>query len=271
MWPMSSTHLTHALAIECSTDRLSLALAVGPLPLPGAATWDGVTCLRFEGEGSAKASTSLVPEALRLLAEAGLRVQDLGVIAYGQGPGAFTGLRTACAATQGLALGGGDRPVLGVDTLMNVAQAARMAGASGRTVTALMDARMNEIYAASYLFDGGLVPASVPEVLAAPALLAPDQVVAHAMRWATHATERQAQIAGNALGIYGDAITGWPQPPRVENIGPNALAMLYLIPALWAAGRATVADEAMPVYVRERVALTTAERAAQKASAEPTD
>lgn len=258
----SDRPLRHALAIDCSTDRLSLALAVGALPSPGATCWGEPALLSFEGEGSAKASTNLLPEVLALLAQAGLRVQDLGVIAYGRGPGAFTGLRTACSATQGLAFGAGDVPVVGVDSLMAVAQQARLDGTRATTITALLDARMDEIYAATYHFDGALLPAQVPLAVANPSLISPDHVGAYVSEHQP-GVDRPA-LSGNTQGVYGPR---WTQAPWVANhvaALPTAVAMLHLLPALWAAGQATDAAMAMPVYVRDQVALTTAERAALK-------
>ncbi len=259
---MSASPLVHALAIDCSTDRLSLALAVGQLPLPGAGSWGDCACLTYEGEGSAKASTSLVPEAMRLLDQAGLKPTDLSVIVYGRGPGAFTGLRTACAAVQGMAFGANDRPVLGVDTLMAVAQEARLCGAPAGSISALMDARMNEIYAGTYRFDSALFPASVPEVCSAAALVRPEQAAAAVGAWQTDAPA----LAGNAMAVYADALSDLLASATVWPVAPTARAMLHLLPALWATGAATPADEALPVYVRDQVALTTAERDALRAS-----
>lgn len=255
---MNASPLVHALAIDCSTDRLSLALAVGRLPLPGADNWGDCACLTFEGEGSAKASTSLLPEALGLLHQAGLKPTDLSVIAYGRGPGAFTGLRTACAAVQGMAFGAHDRPVIGVDTLMAVAQEARLSGAPSGCISVLMDARMNEIYAGTYRFEDPLFPAAVPQVCSAAALIRPDQASASVRAWQAD----RPVLAGNAMAVYADALSGLTASARVWSVAPTARAMLHLLPSLWAAGAATPPDEAIPVYVRDQVAMTTAEREA---------
>ena len=262
---MNVSPLVHALAIDCSTDRLSLALAVGPLPLPGADAWGDCQCLVFEGEGSAKASTSLVPEALRLIQQAGLEPSDLSTIVYGRGPGAFTGLRTACAAAQGLAFGAKDRPVIGVDTLMAVAQEARLQGAPAGPITVLMDARMNEIYTGTYRLSNALFPEAVPHVCSAPSLVAPAHVSAAVRAWHTDAP----QVAGNAMAVYPEALNGLDTQASIWSVAPTARAMLHVLPALWAAGAATPPDEAIPVYVRDQVALTTAEREALRAGANP--
>src|SRR3954447_10229288 len=139
------------IAFDTSTERMSVALQSG----------DRV--LARDGSGGAQASTTLLPAILGLLDEAGLAVADLDTIAFGRGPGAFTGLRTACSVAQGLALGAG-KPVLPVPTLLAIAQDAiaqdanaedaRTAGDGATAVWALLDARMNEIYAARYAYDG---------------------------------------------------------------------------------------------------------------------
>ncbi|MBP9064106.1 MAG: tRNA (adenosine(37)-N6)-threonylcarbamoyltransferase complex dimerization subunit type 1 TsaB [Aquabacterium sp.] len=124
------------LALDTATDRVHAALAVGeavrPLDLPG----------------GAQASTQLLPALQGLLRDAGLVWTDLDAIAFGSGPGAFTGLRTACSVTQGLALGA-DCPVIVLDTLMAVAEDARQQAPQGcpcgDTVGGLPAARMDEL------------------------------------------------------------------------------------------------------------------------------
>ena len=96
--------MTTLLAFDTSTDLMSLALH----------TPAGVFVR--ESAGGALASARLVPDVMALLAEAGVSLAGVDAIAFGAGPGAFTGLRTACAVVQGLAFGA-DRPVLPVDTL----------------------------------------------------------------------------------------------------------------------------------------------------------
>ena len=127
------------LALDSSTDTMAVALVTsGPTRV-------------FEAAGGAQASARLLPEVKSLLADAGVAMADLDAIAFGQGPGAFTGLRTACAVAQGLAYGLG-KPVLAIDSLMLVAEDARTQGA-GDEVWVAMDARIGEIYAARYRHD----------------------------------------------------------------------------------------------------------------------
>ena len=124
------------LAFDTSTDVMSVAVT------------DGTRVWQHTGPGGAKASTTLIPAILALLADAGLSLGDLQAIAFGRGPGSFTGLRTACAVAQGLAFGangGAGIPVLPIDTLMAVAQEARQHNEPAH-ITALLDARMDEMY-----------------------------------------------------------------------------------------------------------------------------
>jgi tRNA threonylcarbamoyladenosine biosynthesis protein TsaB len=222
------------LAFDTSTDTMTVAVRAG----------DAV--LERREAGGPRASAALIPQAMALLAEAGLSLARLDAIVFGRGPGSFTGLRTACAVAQGLALGA-DRPVLPVETLMAVAETAR-ASAGAHDVFALLDARMDEVYAARYLHDGGGWRRE-GEV----ALLAPDAVQC----------PPGAVLAGNAFGSYGERL---PRSQRIEAL-PEAAALLRLAPALLARGEAVPADQALPLYVRDRVAQTTAEREAARAAA----
>ena len=219
------------LALDSSTDTMAVALVT-----------PGQTRV-FEAAGGAQASARLLPEVKALLAEAGVAMGELDAVAFGQGPGAFTGLRTACAVAQGLAFGIG-RPVLAVDSLMLVAEDARAQGA-GDDLWVAMDARIGEIYAAHYRHDG-----TTWQVLDAPALYAPAALAAH---WG-----EPVAVAGTALTEYAEALgpvrDAWPRTrSRAEALGALALAA-------WERGETRDAAEALPVYVRDKVALTTAER-----------
>ncbi|RZL32847.1 MAG: tRNA (adenosine(37)-N6)-threonylcarbamoyltransferase complex dimerization subunit type 1 TsaB, partial [Rubrivivax sp.] len=176
------------LALDSATDMMALALVT-----PGGTKLS-------EPAGGAQASARMLPEVKALLASAGIGMSALDAIAFGQGPGAFTGLRTACAVAQGLAFGL-DKPVLAIDSLMLVAEDARSAGA-GDDIWVAMDARIGEIYAAHYHWVDGAWA-----VVAAPALYAPDALVA---RWGT-----PAAVAGTALVEYAAALgplpRSWPK------------------------------------------------------------
>ncbi|MFC5496765.1 tRNA (adenosine(37)-N6)-threonylcarbamoyltransferase complex dimerization subunit type 1 TsaB [Caenimonas terrae] len=224
------------LAFDTSTETMSVGVA------------DGTRSWRHVGKGGPLASSALIPAIQALLAQAGFGLRELDAIAFGHGPGSFTGLRTACAVAQGLAFGAGV-PVLGIDTLMAVADEAReQAGCT--SVVAVLDARMDEVYAGAYQFDAGgwtrrgAFSLDRPEALA----LAPG--------WT---------LAGNAFAAYGDRL---PAGPRIACL-PDAQALLRLAPGLLAAGCAVPADQALPLYIRDKVAQTTDERSAIKAAARP--
>ena len=179
----------------------------------------------------------------------------LDAIVFGRGPGSFTGLRTACAVAQGLAYGA-SVPVLPVDTLLAVAQNARTRHGANR-VLALLDARMNEIYHAAYAWQpDGWHPQGEMSVTAPEALhLAAQQPVptAEPAPWL---------LAGNVFATYGDRLpTAMADLRRVE-AWPTANALLDLAPTLLADGQALDAAQALPLYIRDKVAQTTVERLA---------
>jgi tRNA threonylcarbamoyladenosine biosynthesis protein TsaB len=226
------------LAFDTSTDTLSVALARAD-----GRTWE------HTGAGGAKSSATLIPAIQSLLGEAGLSLADLRAIVFGRGPGSFTGLRTACSVAQGLAFGSGV-PVLPVDTLLAVAEEAwRLAGVT--QVVAVLDARMDEVYSAAYQRSGDAWHCAQPAALHRPEAL---QVPAG---WT---------LAGNAMAAYSGRL---PAAASVVDALPTARALLSLAPALLSAGHATSADGALPLYIRDKVAQTTQERAAAKAAAPP--
>lgn len=224
------------LAFDTSTEHLSIAVV------------HGGRCWEHTGAGGAQASATLLPAIRALLADAGLALRALDAIAFGRGPGSFTGLRTACAVAQGLAWGAG-RPVLPVDTLLAVAEDARERHGCTRVVAAL-DARMDEVYAAAYTWnagrwqaDDGYAGVRAPEAVQVPP------------GWT---------LAGNAHAAYAGRLA--PDAPWVAAL-PTAAALARLAPALLAAGAAVRAEDALPLYVRDKVAQTTAERLALRAAA----
>ena len=223
------------LAFDTSTDTLSIAVG------------DGARVWQHSGAGGAQASATLIPAIQALLEQAGLRLEQLDAIVFGSGPGSFTGLRTACSVAQGLAFGA-NKPVLPMDTLMAVAEEAREQHGVLQ-VQALLDARMDEIYTGFYVFDqGGWAQRGDFQLVRPENLLQQDG-------WA---------LAGNALAVYADRIPA-SDGLRVAAL-PTAAAMLRLAPALLAAGLALPADQALPRYIRDKVAKTTDERMAEKAA-----
>lgn len=248
------------LAFDTSTDRLSVGVA------------DGDRVWLHEGPGGAQASTTLIPLVLHLLAEAGLRLDQLDAIVFGRGPGSFTGLRTACSVAQGLALGAGV-PVLPVDTLLAVAEEARAglpsaAQESGGQLTALLDARMDEMYVQHFSLQTGVLTALGPAKL-----LKPEALSACVADLANAAADLPAPanhwLAGNVFEPYAGRLPTWPESQTVHAL-PTAAALLRMAPALWDAGAAVPAAQALPLYVRNKVAQTTAERMQAKLAAQAT-
>ncbi len=232
------------LALDTSTDTMSIAVQFG----------DAVYA--HTSAGGAQASATLIPAIEALLKQAGLHYAQLDAIAFGRGPGSFTGLRTACSVVQGLALGANVR-VLPVDTLLILAQEARILaekeGCDSTRILAALDARMGEVYAHYYDFN------SAPRSIYAGELLKKPQNLLE------NITQMPTVLAGNirpALDAHlsADALA----LPYLACL-PTARALLQLAPRLIAAGGLRDAQDALPLYIRDKVALTTAERQAHNA------
>ncbi len=241
------------LAFDSSTEWLSVALDLG----------DG-RVLQREEPGGARASQRLLPLVGEVLAEAALGLADVGLIGFGAGPGAFTGLRAACAAAQGLARGIGC-PVVAVPTLLAVAAAAQPRPGALR-VLAVDDARMGEIYWA--------LAAAEPDAPSNWRLLQPSRVQSPrdaAACWLREfgAAPRELLLAGNAWAEHASALRealgeGWHDALQAaRTVAPQAAAVALLARAAHARGESVQAAQARPLYVRDKVALTSAERAAR--------
>lgn len=262
---MSRTHTRthHWLALETSTDTLSLAV------MRGDQAWVHTSA------GGAQASAQTLPQIQTLMAHAGLRFAELDAVVFGRGPGAFTGLRTACSVAQGLAFGA-DVPVLPVDTLLAVAEEARHAALHAALelctadavstptptrVLAMLDARMDQVYVAAYEHTQG-----VWQCVQEAAVQNPE-----ALSWPTHWHAGEPFIAaGNAWGTYAGR---WPAAFTATQVQalPTASALLRLAPLAWAQGLAVPAEQALPLYIRDKVAQTTQERLQAKQQALATD
>ena len=220
------------LALDTSSEFLSLALQIGDK-----------TYVHYQYAGQA-ASQLVLPQIQALMDSANIKLTDLDGIAFGAGPGAFTGVRVACGVAQGLGFGA-NLPVVGVNTLLALAQA------SGEDkVIACLDARMGEIYHAAFVRENGewieLSKTIVCKPEAAPVLDG---------AWAG---------VGSGWAIYGEVLsTIYAQNLNqvLPNVTPTAEAILQLSAPIFAAGSAKPAGEAAPIYIRNRVALTTLERA----------
>lgn len=235
--------IVHILAIETSAEPYSVALA----------NTTGVL-LRHQRSGTrgAEQALSMIAE---LLADQSITLNQVDAFAFGSGPGAFTGLRVACALAQGLAFAG-ERPVVPVESLRALAYGAskqvRSPGSEPMRgsvrVMAAIDARMGQIYWAVY--EG----AWAEQRLAGPALAAPEQVTGLVTQW------RPQVIAGDALRAFDGA---WPAPNetvRLPYLRVDASMIAELARTDLAAGRAVAARDAAPEYVRDQVALTVAQR-----------
>ncbi len=232
------------LALDTATDRLAAGLLA-----------PGVRVAVSEA-GGALASARLIPLLMGLLQEAGLAMPQVQAVAFGQGPGAFTGLRTACAVAQGLAFAHGT-PVLPVDSLLIVADDARLqadpADRDGPWWVA-MDARMDEVYAAAYQHGpAGWTPLVPPQLYTLGAL---------ADAWQAAPPQR---VAGSAVTAFADRLP-WGSARQWPHTQDRAAALLRLTEAAWAAGASVAAEAALPLYLRDKVAQTTAERLAVRAA-----
>ena len=228
-------HGMKLLAFEASTRRLSVAL-----------WYEGVLAEKSADVPNG-GSERLLPWAGELLAEAGLSRQQLDGIAFGAGPGGFTGLRLACGVAQGLAFGL-DCPVVPVGTL-----AALALDAGNGKVLACLDARMNEVYVAAYLVTGESV-----EEIQAPEVGAGETVgLPNGEDW---------RGVGDGFAARGEVLRqrlGHRLIGENAHAHPTATAVARLAAPRLARGAGVDAALAVPIYVRDKVALTTAERKAR--------
>jgi tRNA threonylcarbamoyladenosine biosynthesis protein TsaB len=220
------------LAFESSCERASVALNL-----------DGGIQVRWL-DGHANHSEHMLAHVRSLLAEAGLGVGALDAVAFGTGPGAFTGLRLACGLAQGLALGAG----LGVIPVCSLAALAVQSPLP--QALAATDARMGEIYVGRYRVEKDRVTE-----LSAPACCAPAALLCREGEWFG---------LGSAFAACGEALA--PVRAMLAGCDPLAVPHAEAVSRLAAAqGRAGIiaAEQAAPLYVRDKVALTVAERLAQ--------
>lgn len=232
------------LAFETATECCSVALLCGEAVLERS---------RLAPRRHAELA---LPMAEAVLAEAGIGKAQLDAVAVGRGPGAFTGVRLGVSLAQGLALAL-DVPVLPVSSL---AALALQAPADGPLTLALLDARMGEVYAASYGHDeaGRLQPLDAervcaPDAVTLPCADGPWQVIGSG--WAAYADTVRASVGRTPV---------WADGTRL----PQAADVVRLARVDFAAGRGLAPEQALPVYLRDNVAQTTAERRAAQAAAE---
>ena len=222
------------LSIETSTGLASAALLQ-----------DNAVLAR-EATGVNTHSQTILPLVQSLLAQAGIPLSRCDAIAFGSGPGSFTGVRTACGIAQGLAFGA-DLPLVPIVTLEAMAHACR-AKTGAAEVLAVLDARMGEVYWAQYRHDGEFWQVVSAPALSAPAMVRPDGPVI---------------ACGNGLAAYASAFDPVILQDMQPDVMPHAACIAQLATIAFARGGAVAARDAQPLYLRNKVALTTQERAAK--------
>lgn len=222
------------LALDTSTDWLSVAL------------FDGERATMVRERAGNASSERILPLIGELLARQCASLDGIDGIAYGAGPGSFTGIRIACGITQGLAFGA-ELPVFGVPTLGALAQAAWRSHGATRVI-ACLDARMHEVYVAAYeRNDKGWTPTSGPSVCR------PDDVVPPPGEWTG---------AGDGFAAYPQLAQQLALSRCDATLIPDAQSIAEWAWPHFLAGEGVAAAHAEPLYVRHRVALTSVERAA---------
>jgi len=218
------------LAIDTTEEACSAALLT-----------DGGIAERFE-LAPRRHSELILPMMEGLLRDAGLRLSDLDALAFARGPGSFTGVRIAAAVIQGVAFGV-DLPVLPVSSLQALAQGAAREHAAAAVMSAL-DARMGEVYWGCYRADsGGLMRPVIDECVCAPRHVPmPEGADWYGVGsgWGRYAAELGARCAMHL--------------PRDDEARVHAQDVATLAAALFAAGGAVSAGQALPVYLRDEVA-----------------
>jgi len=226
------------LAIDTSAELASTALLIG----------DHV--ITRESSGVHTHSHAILPLVQRVLRDAGIALAKCDAIAFGCGPGSFTGVRTACGVVQGLAFGA-NRPVVPIVTLLAMAQACRTA-CGAMDVLAVLDARMGEVYWAQYRYVDGWQTVVEPTLSAAQAVAPLGSVVACGNGLVAYAAAfEQSGLAGNSHSAI------MPHAVQVAELARTAYMLQQTVPP----------RDAQPLYSRNKVALTTAERQLKAAAA----
>lgn len=220
--------MTTLLAIDTATEACSVALL-----------HDGKVYSRYEVIPRLHAQ-QVLPMVQQVLDEAGIKLPVIDAIAFGRGPGAFTGLRIAVGVVQGLAFAL-DKPVLPVSSLAAIARRAwREQGAE--QVAVAIDARMDEVYWGCYAMQDGRLELQGIEQVCAPEQVALPRTAAG--DWLAAGTGWQAYAGRINVAVSGQAS---------ESL-PHAKDVLQLALHDWQQGRAVSAEQALPVYLRDQVA-----------------
>ncbi len=237
------------LAIETSSELASAALLYG----------DHV--ITRESSGVQTHSQTILPMIQNLLQEAGIGLAQCDAIAFGSGPGSFTGVRTACGIAQGLAFGA-NLPIIPVITLAAMAQACLTQSqqtvdeVDAIDVLTILDARMNEVYWAQYRYTNNNPWQTIVE----PTL----STAATLMSFISLNNLHDAIPCGNGLNAYASVFNtsmfNKLNPQAQQNIMPHAKEISFLAQQTFFRDETMVAHEAQPFYLRNKIALTTAER-----------
>ena len=218
-------------ALETSTEWCSVAL------------WIDGEISALEQRAGQRHAELVLPMLDRVLTRSAMRADALDAIAFGAGPGSFTGLRIACGIAQGIAMAKG-LPVIGISSLDAIAEEA----GAGRVV-ACLDARMREVYYACLERDGAQWRATTPAHCISPEQVEPP----HGDRW---------YGCGNGFAAYPD-LAARIGVRVLAGVHPSALAIARLAAPRLAAGQGLDAALAAPFYMRDKVAMTIDERAAR--------
>lgn len=218
------------LAVDTATEACSAALLVGDKLF---SRWE---------EAPRDHTRKILPMVQAVLEDAGISLSDLDAIAFGRGPGSFTGVRIGISVAQGLAFGAGV-PLIGISTLAAMAQGAYRLDGAEQVLTAI-DARMNEVYFGRYALIDGRMQLVGDEVVSDPAAL----------------VDVRGKLAGPVTCVgtgfetYGETLSGLADELAVSQVRfPAAEDMLPLARAAWLAGEAVPVEQATPVYLRDKV------------------
>ena len=218
------------LAVDTATEACSAALLVGDKLF---SRWE---------EAPRDHTRKILPMVQAVLEDAGISLSDLDAIAFGCGPGSFTGVRIGISVAQGLAFGAGV-PLIGISTLAAMAQGAYRLDGAEQVLTAI-DARMNEVYFGRYELIDGRMQLVGDEVVSDPAAL----------------VDVRGKLAGPVTCVgtgfetYGETLSGLADELAVSQVRfPAAEDMLPLARSAWLAGEAVPVEQATPVYLRDKV------------------
>ena len=241
---MVAAVLPNLLALDTSNQYCSIALQAR-----------GQVFARHEWSEQ-KHSAMILPMVRELLAQADVTLADLDAIVVGVGPGGFTGVRLAVAVAQGLAFAMMNKPVLAHSSLEAMAVAAFVQGASDVIVG--MDARMQQVYWAHYQFiDGQLHTRTAPSL---------DDVAIFTEH--IRVLQEPCAVVGNAHQAFAEVAQMCVQNNHVniaeiDHSAPHAEHLLPVANVAWREGRAIPPEQLQPLYVRDKVAMTIAEREAK--------